>query len=40
MREITVKFRVEQGWDDEDWLTASMRLVLDNGVISRLDDAY
>lgn len=35
MREITVKFRVEQGWDDEDWLTASMRLVLDNSVISR-----
>lgn len=35
MREITVKFRVEQGWDDEDWLTASMRLVLDNGVVSR-----
>jgi len=35
MSEITVKFRVEQGWDDEDWLTASMRLVLDNDVISR-----
>ncbi len=35
LREITVKFRVEQGWDDEDWLTASMRLVLDNSVISR-----
>ena len=35
MREVTVKFRVEQGWDDEDWLTASMRLVLDNGVVSR-----
>ncbi len=35
MREITVKFRVEQGWDDEDWLTASMRLVLDNSVVSR-----
>ncbi|MAR47158.1 MAG: hypothetical protein CMA41_05075 [Euryarchaeota archaeon] len=35
MSEITVKFRIEQGWDDEDWLTASMRLVLDNSVISR-----
>ena len=35
MSEITVKFRVEQGWDDEEWLTASMRLVLDNDVISR-----
>lgn len=35
MNEITVKFRIEQGWDDEDWLTASMRLVLDNGVVSR-----
>ena len=35
MTEITVKFRVEQGWDDEDWMTASMRLVLDNSVISR-----
>ena len=35
MREITVKFRIEQGWNDEDWLTASMRLVLDNSVISR-----
>ena len=35
MREITVKFRVEQGWDDEDWMTASMRVILDNDVVSR-----
>ena len=33
--DITVKFRVEQGWDDEDLLTAKMRVVLDNDVISR-----
>ena len=35
MSDITVKFRVEQGWDDEDLLTAKMRVVLDNDVISR-----
>ena len=34
MSDITVKFRVEQGWDDEV-VDAKMRVVLDNDVISR-----
>ena len=31
----TVSFRMEQGWDDEEVLSVSLRSVLDNGVISR-----
>ena len=34
-RLITIKFRIEQGWDDEQYLSASTRIVLDNGVVSR-----
>ena len=34
-RLISIKFRIEQGWDDEQDLLASTRLVLDNGVVSR-----
>ena len=31
---VAVQYRIEPGWDDEDYLTASTRLVLSNGVVS------
>ena len=31
---VAVKYRIEPGWDDEEYLTASTRLVLSNGVVS------
>ena len=31
---VAVKYRIEPGWDDEEYLTASTRLVLGNGVVS------
>ena len=32
---FTISFRMEQGWDDEQVLSVSLRCVLDNGVVSR-----
>ena len=31
---VSVQYRIEPGWDDENYLTASTRLVLSNGVVS------
>ena len=31
---VAVQYRIEPGWDDEEYLTASTRLVLSNGVVS------
>ena len=31
---VAIKYRIEPGWDDEEYLTASTRLVLSNGVVS------
>ena len=31
---VAVQYRIEPGWDDEEYLTASTRLVLGNGVVS------
>ena len=32
--DVAIKFRIEPGWDDETYMTASTRMVLSNGVIS------
>ena len=40
MSEITVQFRIEQGWDDEQQLSVSMRVVLDNDVVSRPSQSF
>lgn len=32
--DVAVKYRIEPGWDDENYVTASTRLVLANGVVS------
>ena len=31
---VAIQYRIEPGWDDEEYLTASTRLVLSNGVVS------
>ena len=40
MSEMTVQFRMEQGWDDEQHLSVSMRVVLDNDVVSRPSQSF
>lgn len=40
MSEMTVQFRIEQGWDDEQHLSVSMRVVLDNDVVSRPSQSF
>ena len=40
MSEMTVQFRIEQGWDDEQQLSVSMRVVLDNDVVSRPSQSF
>ena len=32
--DVAITYRIEQGWDDEEYLAASTRLVLSNGVVS------
>ena len=32
--DVAIKYRIEPGWDDESYVTASTRLVLGNGVVS------
>ena len=40
MSEMKVQFRIEQGWDDEQHLSVSMRVVLDNDVVSRPSQSF
>jgi hypothetical protein len=40
MSEMMVQFRIEQGWDDEQQLSVSMRVVLDNDVVSRPSQSF